>query len=509
MEVTLTAIVLGVARRGSNPTVGIAREPGPAVQLLVDFIRLGPASVALFDRGMNYLAVSSSWLKAFGRGHANLIGRNHYDVHPDIPEAWIAVHRSALAGEIVRHDEEQQWVRADGIEQWLHWTVLPWRDEHGEIGGVIICAQDITYERALRISEARFRGIVSASGDAIICHDADYNITMFNDGAEKIFGYAAAEVLGKPLDILIPARFRSAHLQHVTAFSVGADAARPMHRLDAAISGLRKDGEEFLADAAISKVEVEGGKILTVILRDITERERMRCALEGAVRARDEVLGIVAHDLRDPLSTILLVLQELRQCGSEPAPRDTRAVDRIRRAALRMNTLIQDLVDIARLEAGQRLVMRRQAVSPALVVGEFVRDHEEQVGASKHELLVNIASGLPDMWADADRILQVFDNLLGNALKFAPSNTSIALDVSEDKGEVVFGVTSASFIATEALPYLFERFWKGSTTDLRGAGLGLSIVKHIVDSHDGRIWVKSAAGHGTTFSFTVPLVRQS
>jgi PAS domain S-box-containing protein len=454
---------------------------------------------------MNYLAVSSSWLKAFGRGYTDLVGRNHYDVHPDVPDAWKAVHRAALAGETVRHEEEQRWVRDDGVEQWLHWTVLPWRDGHREIGGIIIYAQDVTYEHALRISEAKFRGIVSASGDAIISHDADYNVTMFNEGAEKIFGYAAAEVLGKPLDILIPQRFRSAHHQHVAAFSSGADTARPMHPLGATIVGLRKNGEEFPADAAISKVEVEGSKILTVILRDVTERERLTSALEGAVRARDEVLGIVAHDLRSPLSTILAGVQGLGRRGKEPERRDMTTVDRIRRAALRMNRLIQDLLDVARLEAGQNLVMRRQAVSPGQVVAEVVEDHGERAAAAKHELLVNVASDLTDMWADADRIHQVLGNLLGNALKFAPLNTSITLEVSQKNGEVVFRITSANIIAAQAIPHLFERFWKGSKTDLRGAGIGLSIVKHIVDSHDGRIWVESAPERGTTFSFTVPL----
>ena len=136
-----------------------------------------------------------------------------------------------------------------------------------------------------------------------------------------------------------------------------------------------------------------------------------------------------------------------------------------------MNTLIQDLLDVARLEAGQRLVMKRQAVSPAQVVADVIKDHEERVAASKHELLMNIASDLPDVWADADRIHQVFDNLLGNALKFAPSNTGIALGASQENGEVVFRVANASIIAAQELPYLFERFWKSSRTDLLGAGL--------------------------------------
>src|ERR1019366_2911485 len=103
------------------------------------------------------------------------------------------------------------------------------------------------------------------------------------------------------------------------------------------------------------------------------------------------------------------------------------SLDHIRRASLRMNRLIQDLLDVARLEGGQRLTMNRQAASPARLVAEVVEEHKGRLAASKHELHVNVATDLPDKWADTDRIHQVFDNLLGNALKFAPSNTGIAL----------------------------------------------------------------------------------
>jgi len=142
---------------------------------------------------MNYLAVSSAWLMAFGRGYPDLVGRNHYDVHPDLPEAWKVVNRLALGGKTVRQDQEERWVRADGVEHWLRWTVLPWYGDDQEVGGIIIAAEDVTVERALRLSEARLSGIVSVSADAIVSVHAERNVTLFNQGAERIFGYADSD----------------------------------------------------------------------------------------------------------------------------------------------------------------------------------------------------------------------------------------------------------------------------------------------------------------------------
>lgn len=112
-------------------------------QELYDFIEHAPVSIAMLDREMNYLVYSKRWLADYGRGYSDLMGRNHYRVHPDLPEAWKAAHRRALAGETVENDEDR-WHPVDGLERCLHWVVVPWRDERGEVGGIIISAEDIS-----------------------------------------------------------------------------------------------------------------------------------------------------------------------------------------------------------------------------------------------------------------------------------------------------------------------------------------------------------------------------
>ena len=179
--------------------------------------------------------------------------------------------------------------------------------DSNRILGIGTITRDITdqklREEMLHISEARSSGIISISADAIISIDENQCITLFNEGAEKIFGYSKAEVLGKPLDILIPERFRSSHAHQVGEFARGSQSSRRMRERSASIFGQRKNGEEFSADAAISKLSVAGKMILTVALRDVTDQKR----IEREQRFLAELGSVLASTLRyeDTLDNIV------------------------------------------------------------------------------------------------------------------------------------------------------------------------------------------------------------
>ncbi len=172
-------------------------------------------------------------------------------------------------------------------------------------------------EQELRAAIARFEGIVGISADAIISINEEQKITLFNEGAEQIFGYTAAEMLGRPLEILLPERFREHHHGHVREFGAGQDRARRMgHRR--AISGLRKNGEEFPAEASISKYADRDSVVYNVVLRDITEQRRAADQMQAlyeeanqAVLARDHTLAVVSHDLRNPVNAIKMLAAAL------------------------------------------------------------------------------------------------------------------------------------------------------------------------------------------------------
>jgi signal transduction histidine kinase len=243
-------------------------------------------------------------------------------------------------------------------------------------------------------------------------------------------------------------------------------------------------------------------------VEDITARKRAEEALERAVAARDEVLGIVAHDLRNPLGVILMQAALLERVGREPERRDPKPREMIVRAAKRMNRLIQDLLDVSLVEAGQL------KVNPVRIsTRELVRDAAEAQAAvataSDLTLRVDVAHDVPDIMGDYDRLLQVFENLIGNAIKFTPAGGRITVAARAQAGEMRFSVSdTGTGIAPDSLTRIFDRFWQGKTHARRlGAGLGLPITRGIVLAHNGRIWAESTPGRGSTLFFTIPLAR--
>jgi len=209
---------------------------------------------------------------------------------------------------------------------------------------------------------------------------------------------------------------------------------------------------------------------------------------------------MVAHDLRSPLSSILMRSELLRRRGGESEG----SAEAIRRAALRMNRLIEDMVDVARVEAGA-LSIKRAAVATRGLLDEVLEMQHDAASQGGLALRLDAGEQLPDAFGDRDRLVQVFDNLIGNAIKFTPQGGTIVIGAAPKRRHVLFWVRdSGPGIAPDQMTHVFDRFWQAKKTDRRGAGLGLPIVKGIIEAHGGRIRVDSQPGHGTTFYFTVP-----
>lgn len=236
------------------------------------------------------------------------------------------------------------------------------------------------------------------------------------------------------------------------------------------------------------------------------ENARLYRAAQEATRVRDDVLAIVSHDLRNPIHTIQLATSFLLETA--PAAEEWTVAKRqlaiVQRAAVRANRLIEDLLDMTRIEAG-RLVLERGPADPAALIAEAVDAAAPLAEAARIELRGEIADGLPTVLADRERVLQVFANLIGNALKFTPPAGSIVVVATAADDVVRFSVIDTGpGISAAHLPHLFDRFWQARSSAKLGAGLGLSIAKGIVDGHGGRIWVASEEGHGAAFVFTLP-----
>lgn len=226
-------------------------------------------------------------------------------------------------------------------------------------------------------------------------------------------------------------------------------------------------------------------------------------AARKALAARDEIMGIVAHDLRNPLGAITMRAALVRmESGSEQIRQQAAAIEN---TTMRMEYLIRTMLDVATMEAG-----RFSVIAGACDVEDLLRQAMEMFEGTAASRQVRLeqrveAPGLV-VHADQERVLQVLSNLLGNALKFTPSGGRVTLEVHRQGGEVRFAVLDTGpGIAHEHLACVFDRFWKGETPGKQGTGLGLFIARGIIDAHSGRIWVESEPGRGARFYFTLPL----
>lgn len=264
---------------------------------------------------------------------------------------------------------------------------------------------------------------------------------------------------------------------------------------------MSESGREYGADDLALAEELARRAALAV------ENARLFSEAEQATRARDQMLGVVAHDLRNPLSTILMA-SEMLEDAVDPATPARKQVTMITRAGERMNRLIQDLLDVKRIEAGG-IAIERRAVPASSLLAEAAEMLRPLAVASGIELSVTECESLPEVLADPHRIQQVLSNLIGNAVKFTPAGGRITLAGECTSAGVRFAVSDTGpGIPAEQLPHIFGQFWQGARTDRRGIGLGLAIAKGIVEAHDGRIWVESVVGHGSSFYFSLPVARE-
>jgi signal transduction histidine kinase len=242
-----------------------------------------------------------------------------------------------------------------------------------------------------------------------------------------------------------------------------------------------------------------------VVNEDVTHLRETEEELQQAVAAREEILGIVSHDLRNPLNRIVLhCLVALAELAGSELDTVRQHLEKIVRAARTMDRLIGDLVDLVHIEQGQ-LSIDAAPVSAAALVSDAVEMSRVQAKAASLELVASLPDDLPSVLADRVRVRQVFSNLIGNAIKFTPSGGRIEVAAQPLDTEVVFSVSDTGpGIPETMLDRLFDHFWRGPGRREGGLGLGLAIAKGIVTTHGGRIWAESHPGAGSTFFFVLP-----
>jgi signal transduction histidine kinase len=242
------------------------------------------------------------------------------------------------------------------------------------------------------------------------------------------------------------------------------------------------------------------------LVRTNSALQESKQAAEAATRARDDVLAMVSHDLRNPLSTIYMSSALMMDMS---LPDDTRKqqVGIIHRTARRMMRLLEDLLDVSRMEAGGFSVT--QAAQPVAGIIEDAMEMLQPVANEKGiAVITDVANGDTLVLVDKNRILQALTNLTGNAVKFTPQGGTVTIRTELNGQQAVFSVSDTGpGIPGEQLPRVFDRFYQGGARSVEGAGLGLAIVRGIITAHGGEVWVESELGQGTTFHFTVPVAK--
>jgi signal transduction histidine kinase len=299
-----------------------------------------------------------------------------------------------------------------------------------------------------------------------------------------------------PLLFIGPNRFGSATLQGYTEHGVEF-LIKPIDQ-DVLLAKLSFSVELFQMRLLLAqKVQLLKQK------EELYEAELLaRARTESAMRAREDVLAIVSHDLRNPMSTILASSGVIAKRFGAEVKRQTEMIER---AVARMQKLVSDLLEEARIEGGQ-LGLDRCEHDPVAFAGQAV-DAMRALAELKSQSLTHRQKGSPcRVLCDLERMFQVLSNLIGNALTFTPVGGHIELVVEPMRDEVRFSISdNGPGIAPEQLPHIFNRFWQASHAGRKGIGLGLSIAKGIIEAHGGRIWVESKLGVGSTFHFTLPL----
>jgi two-component system, OmpR family, sensor histidine kinase VicK len=462
---------------------------------------------AIISKDLN--GIVQTWNPAaermFGYTADEIIGR---PITTIIPKNRLNEEKDVLsrirAGTAIEHFETVRQ-RKDGSLIDISLSVSPIKGSDGTIIGASKIARDISGHKSLKREAFRLAAIVDSSDDAIVSKDLNGIVQSWNRAAERMFGYSAQEMIGRPILDIIPAERRSEEDTVLTNIRAGKSIGHfeTVRR--------RKDGTMVEVSLSVSPIRTSTGTIIgaSKIARDITLQRGLMRALEEASRVKDDFLALLSHELRTPLNAVLGYTRMLRD-KSLTDDRQVRALDVIERNAQMLSQLVSDVLDVSSIVTGKTRLnpVRRDLRAIVQEAADVVRPTAETKGVT----LELDAEGEVLCDCDSDRIQQVLWNLLSNAIKFTPAGGRVSVALAHVPGAVTITVTDTGVGIPKAwLPHVFHRFWQGETSHDRptgGLGIGLALARHFVELHGGTITASSEGeGHGSTFTVSLPTAR--
>ncbi|MGL5065140.1 MAG: hybrid sensor histidine kinase/response regulator, partial [Microcoleus sp.] len=476
------------------------------------FVKHAPACVAMFDRQMNYLALSQRWVDQYHLGAIEtVVGRSHYELLPTIPDRWRQVYRQGLEGLIQRCDEDR-FTLPDGSLQWLKWEVQPWETGTGEVGGILIFVEDISDRKLAEEKIREQAALLDIASDAIFVRDLEHRILYWNQGAERLYGWTAAEAIDRKTYELLQIE--------VTQVSEITQTILDRGEWRGELQKIAKSDREVIVEASWTLVRDDAGqpKFILSVETDITEKKQLEAQFYHAQRL--ESLGTlasgIAHDLNNVLTPILAISQLLRYQHTNLDARSQKMLQMLEDSSKRGANLVKQILTFARGNESERISL---SVIPLLQEAVQIA---QQTFPKSIAVRHNLAGEIGLVSADPTQLHQIFVNLCVNARDAMPDGGTLAISAENYYVDEIFAqmhpdarvgnyvcVTVADTgtgIPPEIRDRIFEPFF--TTKDIgKGTGLGLSILLGIVKSYEGFVEVRSQPGAGSQFKVYLPILQ--
>jgi PAS domain S-box-containing protein len=464
---------------------------------------------AMLDRRWRYLFFNEQVVRLARRERKELVRHSIWEVYPELLGTPFETEaRAAVAEDTPRHVR----LFSPALGGWVDVQMYPSR------GGLALYIRDVADQRQAELVSSRLAAIVESSDDAIVSKDLNGTILSWNSSAERMFGYTAAEAVGQPITLIIPAE----RLHEEDTVLARIRSGQSVDHFETV--RVTKDGRSIDVSLTVSPIRGADGQVVgaSKIARDIgirkrTERERLeflareqaaRAEAEAANRAKDDFLTTLSHELRTPLNAVYGWAAML-QTGQVDETMRSKAIETIMRNANIQVQLIDDLLDVSRIASG-KLRLELQNVELGSVIDAAADTVRPAAVAKGIRLDVVREPQVGPITGDPGRLQQVVWNLLSNAVKFTPREGRVQalLRRVNSRVEIVVSDTGPG-IPADFLPFVFERFRQGDSSSTRphgGLGLGLTLVKHLVELHGGAVTAESpGAGHGATFTVKLPV----
>ena len=458
--------------------------------------------IMVLDRDFNVTDVNKAFLKRYGLRKSDALGKKCYEIKKysnapcNFEDKTCPLMLARKTGERVEMTLSHEGTKGETKELALY--MYPLRLKGKTIKYFMEIARDVTENRALmrklQASERRFRAILDTATNAVLSIDENHKIVLFNNAAQRIFGYSRQEVLGKDLNMLIPSKYGD-HQSYVRRFLEKRES--DIIGKTISLAGLRKGGEEFPIELSLSFLEMDGEITFTAIIRDVSDQKKLEKKLLRSERlaAVGKAAAHVAHELKNPLTIIGGFSAQIKKRLEDA--RDLQKSDMIFEEVQRLEKLVANLGDFTK---EYRLVKRAADVN--LVLTDVLRFMASAHSPENYEFKENLSPDVAEINCDPDKLKQVFMNIISNGLEAMADGGSISVTTETVPGGMEIRISDEGIgISEDDLQHIFEPFY---TTRARGSGLGLSISYKIIEAHDGEISAVSRPGAGTTFVIRLP-----